>query len=198
VSVPFVAKHPRERFCSAECKAENRKWRCWRAQQTYRRTEGGRQRRREQHSRSRVRVKERQAQSPETIAVIPDVPILTEMLSDSASAVATGDLPAVSVDGKQGGCQCCGPPSESPAVDIFVPPEDAREGHQYDPDSGKSCCLRPGCYVRFTATTRSPQQCFCSSACRKALRRVRLRELWWFRRSGAVAGRFGSVPEPPD
>ena len=57
-------------------------------------------------------------------------------------------------------------------------------GHQKDGDSEKTCCFRPGCYVRFHVTTRSPRQCFCSSACRNALRRVRQRETHWIQRQG--------------
>ena len=53
-----------------------------------------------------------------------------------------------------------------------------------DETSEKSCCFRSGCYVRFPVTTRSPRQCFCSSACRNALRRVRQRETHWFRQLG--------------
>lgn len=37
-------------------------------------------------------------------------------------------------------------------------------------------CDRPGCYVLFRFTSRSPQQHFCSCQCRQALRRVRQRE----------------------
>ena len=37
-------------------------------------------------------------------------------------------------------------------------------------------CDRPGCYVEFVRRPRSPQQHFCSAACRKALRRVQQRE----------------------
>ena len=61
---------------------------------------------------------------------------------------------------------------------------EAKVGHHKDEISEKSCCFRPGCYVRYSVTTRSPQQCFCSSACRNALRRVRQRETHWFHRLG--------------
>ena len=37
-------------------------------------------------------------------------------------------------------------------------------------------CQRPGCYDCFAPSPRSPQQRFCSSSCRQALRRVRQRE----------------------
>ena len=41
---------------------------------------------------------------------------------------------------------------------------------------GNCPCDRPGCYELFVLQARSPQQHFCSSACRQALRRVRQRE----------------------
>jgi len=59
----------------------------------------------------------------------------------------------------------------------------AGEGHHEAEDSEKLPCSRPGCYERFTASLRSPLKKFCSSLCRKALRRVREREARWRRRS---------------
>ena len=41
---------------------------------------------------------------------------------------------------------------------------------------GNCPCDRPGCYELFAIHPRSPQQHFCSSACRQALRRVHQRE----------------------
>ncbi len=132
---------------------------------TYRRTESGRHRRRGQNSRYRVRVKERQTQPPETIAVITNVSILTEMLSDSepasAPAGATGDMPAVSVDGEQGDCQCSGPPPEPPAVDVFAPagaaagdrPDDAQGQQPVEPILAKPLA-GPRC--RVDCKNRSP------------------------------------------
>jgi len=59
-------------------------------------------------------------------------------------------------------------------------PEDAgRVGNAPDPDSKKVPCARPGCYECFNPHPRSPLQRFCSPLCRKALRRVRLRESRW-------------------
>lgn len=43
-------------------------------------------------------------------------------------------------------------------------------------DFQNCACDRPGCYELFVLEPRSPQQHFCSSACRQALRRVRQRE----------------------
>jgi hypothetical protein len=50
-----------------------------------------------------------------------------------------------------------------------------------DPEKN-CCCDRPGCYERFARTARSPQQKFCSAACRAALRRVLVREARWRKR----------------
>jgi hypothetical protein len=43
----------------------------------------------------------------------------------------------------------------------------------------KILCDRPGCYVRFAPSSRSPGRRFCCSLCRKALRRAREREKRW-------------------
>lgn len=43
-------------------------------------------------------------------------------------------------------------------------------------------CDRPGCYVEFHHTRRSPLQRFCSLSCRHALERVRERERCWRKR----------------
>lgn len=53
------------------------------------------------------------------------------------------------------------------------------EGYQKGCGPGNFFCWRPGCYLRFTKTARSPLQKFCSAACRQALRRVRLRDQRW-------------------
>lgn len=53
------------------------------------------------------------------------------------------------------------------------------EGHQYEGDSEKIACSRPGCYELFIPERRSPLKRFCSFLCREALRRVRRREARW-------------------
>ena len=53
------------------------------------------------------------------------------------------------------------------------------EGYHKAAHRKNSCCHRPGCYERFDRTSRSPQQAYCSSACREAFRRVRVREARW-------------------
>ena len=58
-------------------------------------------------------------------------------------------------------------------------PTRSSEGHRLFVDDGDFCCDRPGCYVVFDRAPRSPLQHFCSSNCRRALRRVRAREAQW-------------------
>ncbi len=59
-------------------------------------------------------------------------------------------------------------------------PEDAGcVGNAPEPDSRKIPCARPGCYECFDPHPRTPLKRFCSSLCRKALRRVLIRERRW-------------------
>jgi hypothetical protein len=53
------------------------------------------------------------------------------------------------------------------------------EGHHPFVGAGGFCCDRPGCYVLFDRSARSPSQRFCTSACYRAMRRVRARETRW-------------------
>jgi hypothetical protein len=59
-------------------------------------------------------------------------------------------------------------------------------------------CDRPGCYQLFVPSPRSPDQHFCSPACRQALRRVRQRDIRRLerRRRGARPRRFRVRPPP--
>ena len=63
-----------------------------------------------------------------------------------------------------------------------VDPTPLREGYHKEDCQEKSSCDRPGCYKRFTPPPRSPLQTFCCPSCRKALRRVQLREQRWIRK----------------
>ena len=58
-------------------------------------------------------------------------------------------------------------------------------------------CSRPGCYVLFSLSPRSPHRSFCSCSCRQALRRVRQRETR-FRAAHAAAKATApsSAPHP--
>lgn len=70
-----------------------------------------------------------------------------------------------------------------------------REGYTKESSHEKSCCHRPGCYRRFTPPPQSPLKKFCSPRCRKALRRVILRERKWYARLKSMAGRARDGPQ---
>lgn len=59
------------------------------------------------------------------------------------------------------------------------PSKPGGEGDTKGKSPKKSCCHRPGCYVRFTPKPQSPQQKYCSPECYKAMRRVLIRERRW-------------------
>ena len=63
--------HPRQatqRYCSPRCRQEARKWSRWKAQQKYRITAGGKEKRKGQSQRYRQRLKHRKAAEPEAIS----------------------------------------------------------------------------------------------------------------------------------
>jgi hypothetical protein len=72
----FHPRQARQRYCSAECRGKARKWSRWKAQQKYRKTRGGKQRRNGQSGRYRERVKSRKPPEPE--AVSEDARVITK------------------------------------------------------------------------------------------------------------------------
>ena len=63
----FPPRQARQRFCSQECRQAARQWARWKAQQRYRTTSGGQQKRNGQGRRYRERVKSRKPPEPETV-----------------------------------------------------------------------------------------------------------------------------------
>lgn len=63
----FQPRQARQRYCSESCRAGARKWLRWKAQQKYRRSVGGKQRRNEQNLRYRERVKARKLSKPAAV-----------------------------------------------------------------------------------------------------------------------------------
>jgi hypothetical protein len=63
----FHARQARQRYCSERCRAEARKWSRWKAQQRYRETVAGQQKRNGQSQRYRERVKNRKPPEPEAV-----------------------------------------------------------------------------------------------------------------------------------
>jgi hypothetical protein len=61
----FRPRRARERYCSRECRQAARKWSRWKAQQRYRATAAGREKRNGQGQRYRERVRNRKRATPE-------------------------------------------------------------------------------------------------------------------------------------
>ena len=146
----FLPNRPQARFCSPACQDAAQRWRRWRAAQRYRATTHGKQHRSDQARRYRSR-REQRSTGPEPPPPPPQV--------EPEPSVVTAQPP---------------PTTDPPTT---LPP--AGEGQRPDRMPEKSSglpCDRPGCYVLFLPTPRSPLQHFCSCSCRRALRRVQQRE----------------------
>jgi hypothetical protein len=146
----FLPKRPQARYCSPACQLAARRWRRWHASQRYRATTHGKQRRRDQARRYRSRRQQR--------ATGPEPPPPPPQVEPEPPAVELGPPPATD------------PPTMLPPPGVGQRPDEIPEKSQGLP------CDRPGCYVVFLPTPRSPQQHFCSCGCRQASRCVRQRE----------------------
>ena len=63
----FHPRHARQRYCSAECRKEARRWSRWKAQERYRETTAGQQKRNGQSRRYRERVQSRKTPASEAV-----------------------------------------------------------------------------------------------------------------------------------
>ena len=63
----FHPGQPRQRYCSEDCQEAARKWSRWRAQQRYRASTSGKQRRNDQSQRYRKRIQSRKPTEPEAV-----------------------------------------------------------------------------------------------------------------------------------
>ncbi len=63
----FHPRQARQRYCSERCREEARKWSRWKAQQRYRDTAAGQEKRNGQSRRYRERVRSRKTAEPETV-----------------------------------------------------------------------------------------------------------------------------------
>jgi hypothetical protein len=72
----FGPRQARQRYCGEDCRKAARKWSRWKAQQKYRTTDGGKQKRNGQGRRYRERVKSRKA--PESEAVSEAARVITQ------------------------------------------------------------------------------------------------------------------------
>jgi hypothetical protein len=66
-----------------------------------------------------------------------------------------------------------------PGEPSLAPPTESGEGYMLVDDFKKRRCQRPGCYERFEIPRRSPLKTFCAPECRRAVRRVVVRERFW-------------------
>jgi hypothetical protein len=63
----FRPRQARQRYCSRECRKKVRQWSRWKAQQQYRATAAGKQKRNGQSRRYRERAKSRKPEAPEAV-----------------------------------------------------------------------------------------------------------------------------------
>jgi hypothetical protein len=146
----FLPRHFQDRYCSPQCRIAARRWRRWYAAQRYRATANGQQRRRAQAQRHRDRQRHR-SPVPEPAPPAPEI--------DPAASTVDPDTPPQT-----------DPPKAVNSLRVGQRPSEIPENSRLWP------CGRPGCYLLFSLSPRSPQQRFCSCSCRRALRRVRQRQ----------------------
>jgi hypothetical protein len=178
----FLPPRPQARYCGPACQEAAEHWRSWHAGQRYRATIQGKQRRREQARRRRVRARQRSTlaeSAPQTSPIEPASPVIEAQASPVIEAHTTpksGSTPIIPADGQRVGQR----PAEIPKNPGGLP------------------CSRPGCYVLFLRSARSPYQHFCSGSCRRALRRVRQREARLRRRRRrGIPARYCRHRRPP-
>jgi len=148
----FLPPWPQARYCSPTCQEAAEYWRGWHAGQRYRATLQGKERRREQAKRHRERARQRSSLAEPPPQTSPIEPASLEIEAETTpKSDSTPIIPAASQSVGQR-------PAEIPPNSCGLP------------------CSRPGCYVLFLPSLRSPDQHFCSGSCRQALRRVRQRE----------------------
>jgi hypothetical protein len=168
----FLPPWPQARYCSPACREAAGRWRSWHAGQTYRASAQGKERRREQARRHRERQRQRSALAEPAAPTVPVEPVLPTIEAQTTS----DSIPIIPA-----GPQSVG---QRPA--------------EIHPKSCGLPCGRPGCYVQFLPSPRSPFQHFCSGSCRQALRRVRQREARLRRRrQRGIPGRYLRHRGPP-
>jgi predicted nucleic acid-binding Zn ribbon protein len=168
----FLPHRVQGRYCSEVCQQAARRWRRWLASQRYRATGNGQQHRRDQARRYRSRLRQESSLTEPTPP--GDHVELTCSVVEGVTSPGSEPPPIVGTTG---------------------------EGQRREKMSDESCglpCHRPGCYVLFLPSARSPDRKFCSGSCRQALRRVRQRERRLRkRRQRGIFPRFVHYRRPP-
>jgi len=156
----YRPSHPQSRYCSEECRREARRWRRRRASRTWRASALGKERRQEQSRRYRRRI---------PLVVVDAEPMVdSEPMEVSADELAPplSASPASTAAGGVNGCE-------------------GQRAATIPDDFQVRVCARPGCYERFAVNAEWSTRRFCSSLCRRALRRVLDREARYRRRRRA-------------
>ena len=197
----FCPLHPLSRYCSKACCRAAQIWSRRRAAAEYRKTETGREKRREQSRRYRERLGQRSIPCLAEAAPLEPSPPGGPLAAPPQAAFATSTRP----EPTQPGSPQLQPTPLAPTPLEPTPLEptpinlttlepspleliarqvccEPCEGHHPPGAERKFSCQRPGCYEQFVVSPRSPGQKFCSALCRQALRCVLRREaLWWKR-----------------
>ena len=145
----------RQRYCSDSCREAADRWRRRKAEYEFRKSERCRANRAEQAKRWRRR-QEEGARRP----------------AGDETAATPQEMPATPQESPRSGSR----ESDLAAESTHLTPS---EGHHPFVGEGNFCCDRPGCYVLFDRSARSPLRRFCTSSCYQAMRRVRAREARW-------------------
>jgi hypothetical protein len=188
----FLPPRPQARYCGPACQKAAERWRNWYAGQRYRATIPGKERRREQARRRRERARQRSSlaeSAPQTSPIEPASPVIEAQTSPVIEAQAPPAIEAQAPPAIEAQAppviEAQAPPmieahtSPQSGSTPIIPADSRRVGQRPAEIPRNSCglpCSRPGCYVLFLPSARSPDQHFCSRSCRRALRRVRQRE----------------------
>jgi hypothetical protein len=174
----FLPQWPQARYCSPACQHAARCWRRWHASQRYRATTRGKQHRQEQTRRYRSRRQQR-ATCPDPEPPSPPVEAEPHPVEAEPHPVEAEPHPVEAEPHPVEPEPSVVEPEPPPTTVLPTTLPSAGEGQRPAKIPDDPCglpCDRPGCYVVFLPTPRSPQQHFCSCLCRQALRRVRQRE----------------------
>jgi len=171
----FLPRRPQARYCSPACQKAARSWRCWHSCQRFKATAHGKKLRRDQAQRYRIRLRQRSSLNQPTPPdddvelTSPVIEPLTSLVIEPLTSPVIEPLTSPVIG------PLTSPGSEPPPI-VTTTGEGQRPARICEDSCGLPC-HRPGCYVLFLPSARSPDQKFCSDSCRQALRRVRQREL---------------------
>ena len=96
----FCPQRARQRYCSDECRRAARRWSRWKAQQSYRATAVGKERRNGQSRRYRQRVRNRQPAAPEEA-----VPEAARVITHNFFSIALATVPDATKDSTGSGAR---------------------------------------------------------------------------------------------